>query len=39
MQHLEKFGFTWENSTIKVKYLVELSTDKKKLIKNYKWEK
>ena len=30
MQHLEKFGFTWENSTIEFKYSVELSTDKKK---------
>ena len=35
MQHLEKFGFTWENSTIEFKYSVELSTDKKKLIKEY----
>ena len=29
MQHLEKFGSTWKNSTIKFKYSVELSTDKK----------
>ena len=33
MQHLEKFGFTWENSTIEFKYSVELSTDKKKINK------
>ena len=40
MQHLEKFGFTWENSTIEFKYSVELSTDKKKkLIKEYRFEK
>ena len=35
MQHLEKFGFTWENSAIEFKYSVELSTDKK-VIKKYR---
>ena len=38
MQHPEKFGFTRENSTIEFKYSVELSTDKKKLIKKYRFE-
>ena len=35
MQHLERFGFTWENSAIEFKYSVELSTDKK-VIKKYR---
>ena len=39
MQHLEKFGFTWENSTIEFKYSVELSTDKKKINKRIQCEK
>ena len=39
MQHLEKFSFTWENSTIAFKYSVELSTDKKKINKRIQCEK
>ena len=39
MQHLEKFGFTWENSTIEFKYSVELLTDKKKINKRIQCEK
>ena len=31
--HLEKFGFEWQDASIEFKYSVELSTDKKKLIK------
>ena len=41
--HLEKFGFEWKNvgpavgvsETLEFKYTVELSSDKKKLIKKY----
>ena len=33
MMLLEKFGFLWVEDDLKVRYSVELSTDKKKLIK------
>ena len=31
--HLEKFGFEWQDASIEFKYSVELSTNKKKIIK------
>ena len=33
MLHLEKYGFGWEDTSLKFKYSVRLSTDKKGLIK------
>ena len=33
MEHLEKYGFEWENTGLQLKYDTELSIFKKKLIK------
>ena len=33
IQHLEKYGFVWEHSTLEFKYSVEFSKDKNKLIR------
>ena len=30
MEHLEKYGFEWENASLQFKYEIKLSTDKKK---------
>ena len=33
MEHLEKYGFQWENTSLQFEYEIKLSTDKRKLIK------
>ena len=31
MEHLERYGFEWENASLQFKYKIKLSTDKKKM--------
>ena len=33
MEHLEKYGFEWENTSLQFTYEIKLPTDKKELIK------